>query len=108
MQLNTVTKTLKAVLDTSIFKSLGMIRDGFKTSKGDYENTYVLYHTLDESILECKEKQDLCPLKSVISLRRFKTNLLDSVSRNQNIIVYRQRILYFRLSCDLHYQSERY
>ena len=35
-----------------------MIRDGFKTSKGDYENTYVLYRTLDESILECKEKQD--------------------------------------------------
>ena len=53
MQLNTVTKTLKIVLDTVGFKSLGMIRDGFKTSKGDYENTYVLYRTLDESILEC-------------------------------------------------------
>ena len=44
MQLNTVTKTLKAVLDTVGFKSLGMIRDGFKTSKGDYENTYVLFY----------------------------------------------------------------
>ena len=51
MQLNTVTKTLKTVLDAVGFKSLGMIRDGFKTSKGDYENTYVLYRTLDESIL---------------------------------------------------------
>ena len=58
MQLNTVTKTLKTVLDTVGFKSLGMIRDGFKTEDGEYENTYVLYRSLDESILECKEKQD--------------------------------------------------
>ena len=88
MQLNTVTKTLKAVLDTVGFKSLGMIRDGFKTSKGDYENTYVLYRTLDESILECKEKQD--PMSIEIKHYRIQTK------REYSTFDYR----------DLHYQSE--
>lgn len=57
MQLNTVTKALKPSLDQLGFKTLGMIKDGFKKENG-YENTYVLYRMMDDTILECKEKED--------------------------------------------------
>ena len=107
MQLNTVTKTLKAVLDTVGFKSLGMIRDGFKTSKGDYENTYVLYHTLDESILECKEKQDPMSIEiSHISKKIQNRGIYWIVSEVKHYRIQTKREYSTFDYRDLHYQSE--
>lgn len=107
MQLNTVTQTLKTVLDTVGFKSLGMIRDGFKTSKGEYENTYVLYRPLDDSILECKEKQD--PMSIEISH-------ISKKIQNRGIYWIVSEVKHYRIQTnreystfdyrDLHYQSE--
>ncbi len=107
MQLNTVTKTLKTVLDTVGFKSLGMIRDGFKTQDGEYENTYVLYRSLDESILECKEKQD--PMSIEISH-------ISKEIQNRGIYWIVSEVKHYRIQTkreystfdyrDLHYQSE--
>ena len=107
MQLNTVTKTLKTVLDTVGFKSLGMIRDGFKTEDGEYENTYVLYRSLDESILECKEKQD--PISIEISH-------ISNKIQNRGIYWIVSEVKHYRIQTkreystfdyrDLHYQSE--
>ena len=107
MQLNTVTKTLKAVLDTVGFKSLGMIRDGFKTSKGDYENTYVLYRTLDESILECKEKQDPMSIEiSHISKKIQNRGIYWIVSEVKHYRIQTKREYSTFDYRDLHYQSE--
>lgn len=107
MQLNTVTKTLKTVLDTVGFKSLGMIRDGFKTEDGEYENTYVLYRPLDDSILECKEKQD--PMSIEISH-------ISKKIQNRGIYWIVSEVKHYRIQTnreystfdyrDLHYQSE--
>lgn len=107
MQLNTVTQTLKTVLDTVGFKSLGMIRDGFKTSKGEYENTYVLYRPIDDSILECKEKQD--PMSIEISH-------ISKKIQNRGIYWIVSEVKHYRIQTnreystfdyrDLHYQSE--
>ena len=107
MQLNTVTKTLKTVLDTVGFKSLGMIRDGFKTSKGDYENTYVLYRTLDESILECKEKQDPMSIEiSHISKKIQNRGIYWIVSEVKHYRIQTKREYSTFDYRDLHYQSE--
>ena len=107
MQLNTVTKTLKTVLDTVGFKSLGMIRDGFKTSKGDYENTYVLYRSLDESILECKEKQDPMSIEiSHISKKIQNRGIYWIVSEVKHYRIQTKREYSTFDYRDLHYQSE--
>ena len=107
MQLNTVTKTLKTVLDTVGFKSLGMIRDGFKTSKGDYENTYVLYRTLDESVLECKEKQDPMSIEiSHISKKIQNRGIYWIVSEVKHYRIQTKREYSTFDYRDLHYQSE--
>lgn len=107
MQLNTVTKTLKTVLDAVGFKSLGMIRDGFKTSKGDYENTYVLYRTLDEFILECKEKQDPMSIEiSHISKKIQNRGIYWIVSEVKHCRIQTKREYSTFDYRDLHYQSE--
>lgn len=107
MQLNTVTKTLKTVLDQVGFKSLGMIRDGFKTTNGDYENTYVLYRTLDESILECKEKQDPMSIEiSHISKKIQNRGIYWIVSEVKHYRIQTKREYSTFDYRDLHYQSE--
>lgn len=107
MQLNTVTKTLKTVLDTVGFKSLGMIRDGFKTSKGEYENTYVLYRPLDDSILECKEKQDPISIEiSHISKKIQNRGIYWIVSEVKHYRIQTKREYSTFDYRDLHYQSE--
>lgn len=107
MQLNTVTKTLKTVLDTVGFKSLGMIRDGFKTQDGEYENTYVLYRSLDESILECKEKQDPMSIEiSHISKKIQNRGIYWIVSEVKHYRIQTKREYSTFDYRDLHYQSE--
>ena len=107
MQLNTVTKTLKTVLDTVGFKSLGMIRDGFKTEDGEYENTYVLYRSLDESILECKEKQDPISIEiSHISKKIQNRGIYWIVSEVKHYRIQTKREYSTFDYRDLHYQSE--
>lgn len=107
MQLNTVTKTLKIVLDTVGFKSLGMIRDGFKTEDGEYENTYVLYRSLDESILECKEKQDPISIEiSHISKKIQNRGIYWIVSEVKHYRIQTKREYSTFDYRDLHYQSE--
>ncbi|WP_295095737.1 hypothetical protein [uncultured Catenibacterium sp.] len=107
MQLNTVTQTLKTVLDTVGFKSLGMIRDGFKTSKGEYENTYVLYRPLDDSILECKEKQDPISIEiSHISKKIQNRGIYWIVSEVKHYRIQTKREYSTFDYRDLHYQSE--
>ena len=107
MQLNTVTKTLKTVLDTVGFKSLGMIRDGFKTEDGEYENTYVLYRSLDESILECKEKQDPMSIEiSHISKKIQNRGIYWIVSEVKHYRIQTKREYSTFDYRDLHYQSE--
>lgn len=107
MQLNTVTKTLKTVLDTVGFKSLGMIRDGFKTLDGEYENTYVLYRSLDESILECKEKQDPMSIEiSHISKKIQNRGIYWIVSEVKHYRIQTKREYSTFDYRDLHYQSE--
>lgn len=107
MQLNTVTKTLKTVLDTVGFKSLGMIRDGFKTEDGEYENTYVLYRSLDESILECKEKQDPISIEiSHISKKIQNSGIYWIVSEVKHYRIQTKREYSTFDYRDLHYQSE--
>lgn len=107
MQLNTVTKILKTVLDTVGFKSLGMIRDGFKTEDGEYENTYVLYRSLDESILECKEKQDPISIEiSHISKKIQNRGIYWIVSEVKHYRIQTKREYSTFDYRDLHYQSE--
>ena len=107
MQLNTVTKTLKTVLDTVGFKSLGMIRDGFKTEDCEYENTYVLYRSLDESILECKEKQDPISIEiSHISKKIQNRGIYWIVSEVKHYRIQTKREYSTFDYRDLHYQSE--
>ena len=107
MQLNTVTKTLKNILDTVGFKSLGMIRDGFKTQDGEYENTYVLYRSLDESILECKEKQDPMSIEiSHISKKIQNRGIYWIVSEVKHYRIQTKREYSTFDYRDLHYQSE--
>lgn len=107
MQLNTVTKTLKTVLDTVGFKSLGMIRDGFKTEDGEYENTYVLYRPLDDSILECKEKQDPISIEiSHISKKIQNRGIYWIVSEVKHYRIQTKREYSTFDYRDLHYQSE--
>lgn len=107
IQLNTVTKTLKTVLDTVGFKSLGMIRDGFKTEDGEYENTYVLYRSLDESILECKEKQDPISIEiSHISKKIQNSGIYWIVSEVKHYRIQTKREYSTFDYRDLHYQSE--
>lgn len=107
MQLNTVTQTLKTVLDTVGFKSLGMIRDGFKTEDGEYENTYVLYRSLDESILECKEKQDPISIEiSHISKKIQNRGIYWIVSEVKHYRIQTKREYSTFDYRDLHYQSE--
>lgn len=107
MQLNTATKTLKTVLDTVGFKSLGMIRDGFKTQDGEYENTYVLYRSLDESILECKEKQDPMSIEiSHISKKIQNRGIYWIVSEVKHYRIQTKREYSTFDYRDLHYQSE--
>lgn len=107
MQLNTVTKTLKTVLDIVGFKSLGMIRDGFKTEDGEYENTYVLYRSLDESILECKEKQDPISIEiSHISKKIQNRGIYWIVSEVKHYRIQTKREYSTFDYRDLHYQSE--
>lgn len=107
MQLNTVTKTLKTVLDTVGFKSLGMIRDGFKTQDGEYENTYVLYRSLDESILECKEKKDPISIEiSHISKKIQNRGIYWIVSEVKHYRIQTKREYSTFDYRDLHYQSE--
>lgn len=107
MQLNTVTKTLKTVLDTVGFKSLGMIRDGFKTQDGEYENTYVLYRSLDESILECKEKQDPMSIEiSHISKKIQNRGIYWIVSEVKHYRIQTKREYSTFDYRDLNYQSE--
>lgn len=107
MQLNTVTQTLKTVLDTVGFKSLGMIRDGFKTEDGEYENTYVLYRPLDDSILECKEKQDPISIEiSHISKKIQNRGIYWIVSEVKHYRIQTKREYSTFDYRDLHYQSE--
>lgn len=107
MQLNTVTKTLKTVLDTVGFKSLGMIRDGFKTEDGEYENTYVLYRPLDDSILEWKEKQDPISIEiSHISKKIQNRGIYWIVSEVKHYRIQTKREYSTFDYRDLHYQSE--
>lgn len=107
MQLNSVTKSLKTALDTAGFKNLGMIRDGFKTSRGDYENTYVLYRTLDESLVECKGKQDPMSIEiSQISKKVQNRGIYWIVSEVKHYRIQTKREYSTFDYRDLHYQSE--
>lgn len=84
-----------------------MIRDGFKTSKGDYENTYVLYRTLNESILECKEKQDPMSIEiSHISKKIQNRGIYWIVSEVKHYRIQTKREYSTFDYRDLHYQSE--
>lgn len=107
MQLNTVTKSFKPVLNQLGFKTLGTIRDGFKTTQGDYENIYVLYRALDESLLECKERED--PIS--VEIHHISNQIQD-----RGIYWIVSEVKHYRMKTkreystfdyrDLHYQSE--
>lgn len=106
MQLNNVTKVLKPVLDQLGFKTLGVIKDGYKKEDG-YENTYVLYRSLDDSILECKEKED--PISIEI-------NHISNSIQDRGIYWIVSEVKHYRVKTkhaystfdyrDLHYQNE--
>ena len=106
MQLSNVTKILKPALDQLGFKTLGTIKDGYKKEDG-YENIYVLYRTLDDSILECKEKED--PIS--IEINHISNNIQD-----RGIYWIVSEVKHYRVKTkhaystfdyrDLHYQNE--
>lgn len=106
MQLNNVTKILKPAFDQLGFKTLGAIKDGYKKEDG-YENIYVLYRTLDDSILECKEKED--PISIEI-------NHISNSIQDRGIYWIVSEVKHYRVKTkhaystfdyrDLHYQNE--